>query len=122
MRGSGLRLEVARSGGPGGQHVNTTSSKVTVVLEVSAGLSPSVAAKVRERYGPTVRATASTHRSQHRNRAEAMARLLARIDDALVEPTYRAPTSVPLRERRRRARDKQARSRRLEERRISDDG
>lgn len=121
VRGRALRLEVARSGGPGGQHVNTTSSKATIVLDVHVGLTPSVAAKVSDRYGPTLRVSSSTHRSQHRNRADALERLLAHIDDALVEPTTRTPTRIPLRERRRRARDKKARARRLGDRRIPGD-
>lgn len=115
-------MEVARSGGPGGQHVNTTSSKVTVVLDVGSGLPARIAAKVLERQGPTMRASSSTHRSQHRNRSAALERLLARIDESLVEPTTRTPTRVPPRERRKRSREKQTRARRLNDRRISDEG
>jgi protein subunit release factor B len=52
----------ARSGGPGGQHVNKTSTSVTIIYRP---LSLSV--------------TARESRSQHRNRLIALHRLIARI-------------------------------------------
>jgi ribosome-associated protein len=118
VSGRALHLELARSGGPGGQHVNTTASKVTVVLDVAAGLPEREAARVGERHGPTLRVSASTHRSQHRNRADALERLLRRIDEALEVPTARTPTRVPPRARRRRAEGKARRSQRLQDRRV----
>ena len=53
-----LRFETCRASGPGGQHVNTTSSAVRVICD-ELGLS----------------AQASEERSQHRNKALALARL-----------------------------------------------
>ncbi len=59
---SEVELLVSRSGGPGGQHVNTSNTRVQL------------------RHRPTgITATASEERSQHRNRALALARLAARI-------------------------------------------
>ncbi len=115
---SALRYEFARGGGPGGQHVNTSATKATVILDVDAGLAPRIAARVREHHGATMRATSSVHRSQWRNRSAALERLLRRIDDALAEREPRRPTRVPKRERSRRRDDKARRSRRLGERRI----
>jgi len=59
---SEVELLVSRSGGPGGQHVNTSNTRVQL------------------RHRPTgITVTACEERSQHRNRALALARLAARI-------------------------------------------
>jgi ribosome-associated protein len=116
-----LRFEFARSGGPGGQHVNTTASKATAVLDVAAGLPDHLARPVMERWGPILRVSSTTHRSQGRNKAEATDRLLARIDAALERPPSRTSTRVPPREKRKRLDDKSRRSRKLGQRRISPD-
>ncbi len=58
-----LEISMARAGGPGGQHVNTTSSAVRV------------------RHKPTgVCVRAASERSQHLNRARALRRLAAVLD------------------------------------------
>jgi ribosome-associated protein len=116
-----LRYEFARGGGPGGQHVNTSATKATVVLDVDRGLPARAAARVRERHGSTMRATSSVHRSQWKNRTAALERLLRRIDEALDEQPERRSTRVPAREKRRRRSDKERRSRRLAERRPPPD-
>lgn len=121
MDPAALRYEFARGGGPGGQHVNTSATKVTVVLDVDAGLSARTAARVRAVHGPIMRATSSVHRSQHRNRVAALERLLGRIDDALKRPEPREATKVPPREKRRRRDDKARRSRRIADRRPDPD-
>jgi ribosome-associated protein len=113
-----IRYEFARGGGPGGQHVNTSATKATVVLDVEAGLPARAAARVRERHGAVMRATSSVHRSQRRNREAAIERLLRRIDDALRDEPERTPTRVPKRERKRRRDDKARRARQLENRRV----
>jgi ribosome-associated protein len=115
---SALRYEFTRSGGPGGQHVNTSATRATVVLDVDAGLSARAAARVRAQHGPQLRATSSVHRSQWRNRRAALDRLLRRIDEAMEEPERRRATRVPNRERSRRREAKARRARRLDERRI----
>lgn len=115
---SALRFEFARGGGPGGQHVNTSATKATVVLDVDAGLSAVAAARVREQHGATMRATSSVHRSQWQNRTAALDRLLKRIDQALEEQPERRATRVPNREKRRRREDKGRRTRRLGDRRV----
>jgi ribosome-associated protein len=119
--GAGLRFEFARGGGPGGQHVNTSATKVTVVLDVGAGLTPELAARVRDRHGRTVRATSSVFRSQWQNRKAALDRLATRLDEILADDAPRLDTRVPPRERARRRSAKQRRSRRLADRRVSDE-
>lgn len=116
-----LRYEFARAGGPGGQHVNTTASKATAVLDVAAGLPEHQARRVMERWGPVLRVSSTSHRSQARNRADALERLLRRIDSALERAPSRTPTRVPLRQKRKRLDEKSRRSRKLGLRRISPD-
>jgi len=79
------RVETFRAGGPGGQHQNVTESGVRLV------------------HLPTgVRATAREERSQHRNRALALERLRARLEQRNRRDEPRVPTRVPASERRRR--------------------
>ena len=113
-----LRFEFARGGGPGGQHVNTSATKVTVVLDVEAGLHGRAAGRVRDKHGRTMRSTSSVHRSQSRNRAAALERLLRRIDEAVREEPQRSATRVPTREKRRRRDAKERRSKRLADRQV----
>jgi len=83
----------SRSGGPGGQHVNTTDSKAELVVDLaSAGLPEAVAERVIAKLGHELRVVASTERSQRRNRAEALTRLGGIIDTAARVPRRRRPT------------------------------
>jgi ribosome-associated protein len=118
---SALRFTFARGGGPGGQHVNTSATKATVILDVDAGLPVDAARRVREHHGAKMRATSSVHRSQWRNRTAALERLLRRIDEAVVEQEERRPTRVPPREKKRRRQDKQRRAQRLGNRKVPPD-
>jgi ribosome-associated protein len=115
-----LEWRVDRSGGPGGQHANTTDSRVEVRFSVlgSAALGPRQRARLLERLGPVVRASASESRSQARNRARALERLVDRLARGLaVEPPRRATRpsqssrEARLDEKRRRGERKQARRR-----------
>ena len=82
-------------GGPGGQHANRTSSRVEVRFDVvrSPTLGPRQRARLLERLGPVVRATAADERSQARNRELAMGRLQARLAAALRVEKPRRPTA-----------------------------
>ncbi len=83
----------SRSSGPGGQHVNTTDSKAELVCDLThAGLPAAVAERVVAKLGEQVRVTASTERSQRRNRAEALTRLGTMIDAAARVPRARRAT------------------------------
>ncbi|MBA2336937.1 MAG: aminoacyl-tRNA hydrolase [Acidimicrobiia bacterium] len=96
----GLRVEptalawtASRSGGPGGQHANTSDTAVTVTVEVSeAGLPPVVRDRIVAALGPTVTARAADTRSQWRNRQLAWQRLATRLDAAATPPPLRRPT------------------------------
>ena len=80
-----LVIRVSRSGGPGGQHANTSNSQVEVVFSVanSQSLGPRQKARLLEKLGPTVRAVSSDERSQLLNKERALARLAAKIRDGL---------------------------------------
>ena len=89
-------------GGPGGQHANRTLSRVEVQFDVtgSTTLGPRQRARLLERLGPVVRASAAESRSQARNRQLALVRLAAKLDAGLRDPTPGAP---PARRRARRS-------------------
>jgi ribosome-associated protein len=90
-----LEWRVSRSGGPGGQHANTSNTRVDVRFDVeqSRSLGPRQRARLLERVGPVVRATAADSRSQARNRELALERLRSRLADALrVDRPRRATT------------------------------
>jgi ribosome-associated protein len=88
-----LEWRTTGSGGPGGQHANTSDTRVEVrfPIESSRSLAPGQKARLLERLGPVARATASDSRSQARNRALALERLRARLEGALrVDPPRRS--------------------------------
>lgn len=89
-----LEWRFSASGGPGGQHANTSNTKVEVRFDVasSPSLGPRQRARLLERLGPVVRVVASDERSQTRNRSLAMERLAGRLADALRVETPRRPT------------------------------
>ena len=94
-----LEWQTSRSGGPGGQHANTSDTRVEVRFDVagSPSLGPRQRARLLEKLGPVVRATASDSRSQARNREIALERLRTRLADGLrIERPRRAtkPTKV----------------------------
>jgi ribosome-associated protein len=80
-----LEWRFTGSGGPGGQHANTSNTKVEVRFDIasSPSLGPRQRARLLERLGPVVRVTASERRSQHQNRELALERLRERLASAL---------------------------------------
>jgi ribosome-associated protein len=95
-----IRESFVRAAGPGGQHVNTTSTAVQLRFDVRH--SPSLTDEVRRRLerlagsrltrdGELV-LVAQGHRSQKRNREEALARLVALVRAAARPPVPRKPT------------------------------
>jgi ribosome-associated protein len=76
-----------RSGGPGGQHANTSDTAVTVTIDVDrAGLSTAIRDRVLATAGATITASSAGSRSQFRNRAAAWAAALERLDEAAKPP------------------------------------
>jgi ribosome-associated protein len=95
-----LRWRFSRSGGPGGQAVNTTDSRVELVFDLAAtqALPPLLKERALGRLGPRLVAgelvvVASEHRSQWRNRQAARRRLQELLEEALrPPPPPRRPT------------------------------
>jgi ribosome-associated protein len=95
-----LRWRFSRSGGPGGQAVNTTDSRVELVFDLAAtqALPPLLKERALARLGGKLVAgelvvVASEHRSQWRNRQAARRRLQALLEEALrPPPPPRRPT------------------------------
>ncbi|MDO8392175.1 MAG: peptide chain release factor-like protein [Actinomycetota bacterium] len=92
---AGRRIDAAavtwmatRSGGPGGQHANTSDTAVTVSVEVArTGLPDVVRARIEAAAGPVVSASSAGSRSQWRNRQVAWRTALERLDEAATPPT-----------------------------------
>ncbi|MDQ3782874.1 MAG: aminoacyl-tRNA hydrolase [Actinomycetota bacterium] len=126
----GLRVEptalawtASRSGGPGGQHANTSDTAVTVTIDVDgAGLPPPVRDRIVEVLGATVTARAADTRSQWRNRQLAWQRLAARLDAAATPQRRRRLTLPPRAADVRRLAEKRRRSEVKRRRRTGWDG
>src|ERR1700723_875452 len=80
-----LEWRFSRSGGPGGQHANKTSSRAEVRFDIatSPSLGPRQRTRLLERFGPEIRVVADDERSQARNRNLALERLAGRLRGAL---------------------------------------
>jgi ribosome-associated protein len=88
-----LSWRFSRSGGPGGQGVNTTDSRVELSWDLTGSevLPPALRDRAVERLGGrlingVLTVTASEHRSQLRNREAAAARLAGLIAGAIAPP------------------------------------
>ena len=76
-----------RSGGPGGQHANTSDTAVTITIDVGrTGLPEVVRSRIESTVGATVVATSARSRSQWRNRQLAWHEAMARLDEAAAPP------------------------------------
>ncbi len=129
--GDALELSVARSGGPGGQHVNKTNSKVVIRLDLVGCevFGPRQLERLRQRIpgrylaqeGRVLILTASEERDQGRNREACRSRMAKVIRDALARPKTRRPTKPTRGSNERRLKAKQEKGRRKADRRQSYD-
>jgi ribosome-associated protein len=120
-----LQFRASRAGGPGGQHVNTSSTRVelmwdlthsTVVSDEQRGrLLTKLAARLDA--AGMVRVVASDRRSQSQNRDAAAERLAVLVRQALVVPRKRRPTRPTRASREQRLADKRKRGERKRDRR-----
>ena len=106
-----LTAGFARSGGPGGQHVNKTESKVEIrwwPAATSMRLTPEERARLVDRLRPRLTQdgelviTSSEERSQLRNRERALEKLADLVRAALVPPKARRATRPSRASKRRR--------------------
>jgi ribosome-associated protein len=110
-----IEVSFARSGGPGGQHANTSSTKVELRFDVagSPSLSDAQKARITEELGSRLTKDgvlvlhASEHKSQTRNREAVEGRLANLLGEAL----------RPRRQRRKTRPSRAAKRRRLENKR-----
>ena len=118
-----LAWRFARSGGPGGQHANTSETRVEVRFDVAASpsLGPRQRARLLERLGSVVSAVAEDSRSQARNRELALERLRSKLAAGLRVERPRRPTRPGVAARERRLEDKRRRSARKRDRRRPDE-
>jgi ribosome-associated protein len=115
-----LSLSFARAGGPGGQNVNKVETKVSVAFDFmsSTALRDDEKARLRnssliQRYvnaDGLIVVSAQEHRSQGRNRDEAIKKLHELIVTALRPKKKRIPTSKTKASNRRRLETKKLRS------------
>ena len=114
---SELTISPIRSSGPGGQHVNKTSTRVTLRWNVrdSAALGPTQRARLLARLGPRltrggdVVVHAGRFRSRAKNREAARARLAEIVLEALRVTRRRVPTRPGKAVRERRLQEKKHR-------------
>ena len=101
--GDALEWQFVRSSGPGGQHVNRTSSKAVLRFDVATW--PDLPADVRQRVLERERSrltqdgalliASQRHREQPRNVADCLAKLSGILERALVPPKARRRTKTP---------------------------
>ena len=121
-----LEYKASRSGGPGGQHVNTSSTRIELTWNAatSQALDDTQRARIMEKLASrldndgVLRLVSAGSRSQHQNREEVTKRFADVIARALRVPKPRKATKVPrgvkedrLREKKKRSEIKQGRSR-----------
>ena len=113
-----LTYKATRSGGPGGQHVNTSSSRVELTWDV--GASPSLTdaqrARIQEKLANRISQegvlllAASDERSQHQNKELVTGRFVELVRQALVVPKVRKKTRPTRAAKEARLKDKKQRS------------
>ncbi len=120
-----LQVRASRAGGPGGQHVNTSSTRIEVSWNV--GRSRALTEAQRQRLGRalrsrlsadgTLRVVAAERRSQAQNREAAERRLATVVRRALAVPKKRRPSRPTRASVERRLEEKRRRSERKRQRR-----
>ena len=113
-----LQFRFSTGGGPGGQHVNKTATRVTLLFDVanSPSLDEETRVRLLDRLSPRLDRRGLLHidvqdsRSQWQNRMTAIARFIKVMADALEEHPERRPTRPTRRSREERLDEKRRRS------------
>jgi ribosome-associated protein len=113
-----LSWRFSRASGPGGQHVNTTDTRVQLTFDLAgcSAFPDPLKQRLLARLGEEVVVVASERRSQLRNREAAEERLATMVAEALKPPPARRVPTKPSRGSQRRRVD--AKKRRSETKRL----
>jgi ribosome-associated protein len=114
-----IDYRATRAGGPGGQHVNTSSTRVELLWNVnsSTAITDEQRARLKTKLHKRIaedgvlRLTSATYRSQHQNREDVTRRFANMIEQALRMPKPRKKTKVPKSVKEARLKSKKNRSR-----------
>jgi ribosome-associated protein len=125
---SELVYRASRAGGAGGQHVNTSSTRIELLWDVSRSTAVSdeqrerLLAKLMARLDADgfVRVVSSNRRSQQQNRAAAEERLIELVRQALVVPKTRRKTKPTRAAKEKRLTEKRRQSERKQSRRRNE--
>jgi ribosome-associated protein len=113
-----IGLRFSPSGGPGGQHANRSSTRVDLSwnVDTSRVLGPRQRARIKGHLrsrldsSGTLRLSSDKHRSQTRNREEALSRLTRLVSEALQPRRSRVATAPSRAAKERRLQSKRRRS------------
>jgi ribosome-associated protein len=123
-----LSIRASRSGGAGGQHVNTSSTRIELLWNIAGtralpeGVRDGVLNRLKKRTNADgfVRIVSSEHRSQLRNREAAEERLAKMVRAALTVPRARRKTAPTRASKEKRLESKKRRAE-IKKRRAGDD-
>ena len=121
---SELEFRATRAGGPGGQHVNTSSTRVELVWDVksSASITEEQRARLLTKLKSRIteegilRLTSAGSRSQHQNKEDVVERFAKIIEQALQKPKPRKKTRPTKASKEKRLQTKKQRSERKKQR------
>src|SRR5690242_20788137 len=124
-----LQYRATKSGGPGGQHVNTSSTRIELLWDIdnSRAVDDVQRERIRTRLAPRldsegmVRVVSSEHRSQQQNRQAADERLAALVRHALHVPKKRRATKPTRAAKEKRLTEKKKHSDKKKQRRVDSD-
>ena len=124
-----LSYRASRAGGPGGQHVNTSSTRIELLWDLPNSMAVTederrrIQTKLAARLDAdgNVRVVASDRRSQLQNREAADVRLASLVRNALHVPRKRRATAPTKASKERRLSEKKRQSEKKRDRRVSDD-
>jgi ribosome-associated protein len=124
-----LSYRASRAGGPGGQHVNTSSTRIELLWDLpnSRAVTDEERARLQTRLAArldadgSVRVVASDRRSQLQNRQAADARLATLVRQALHIPKSRRATKPTRASKERRLSEKKRQSEKKKDRRGRED-
>jgi ribosome-associated protein len=113
-----VSYRATRAGGPGGQHVNKSATRIELWwnLRDSASVTPEQRGHLGERLGHRldgegwIRLVEAGSRSQHRNREVVTLRFLRLLEQALKPRKVRKPTGIPPIQKKRRLESKRQRA------------